>query len=277
MMETAKEHNRNVYMCFIDYKKAFDCVDHERLWVILKEMGVPVHLIVLLQTLYTKQEATIRTEFGETDTINIGKGVRQGCILSPLLFNIYAENTMREALADWDGVISIGGRMITNLRYADDTTLIAETKNELIAIMERVKLASEKAGLYLNVGKTKVMMSEDQGEMVVDGKHIEVVSHFIFLGSLITKDGFCEKEIRRRLAMGRSAMGGLTKIWKDRGITLRTKIRLVKALVFPIVLYGSESWTMRKLERNMIDAFELWCWRRLLRVTRIYRKINVWV
>ena len=161
--------------------------------------------------------------------------------------------------------------MITNLRYADDTTLIAETKNDLIAIMERVKLASEKAGLYLNVGKIKVMMTEDQREMVVDRKHIEVVSHFIFLGSLITKDGFCEKEIRRRLAMGRSAMGGLTNIWKYRGITLRTKSRLVKALVFPIVLYGAESWTMRK----MIDAFELWCWRRLLRVTWIDRKINV--
>ena len=99
--------------------------------------------------------------------------------------------------------------MITNLRYADDTTLIAETKNDLIEIMERVKLASEKAGLYLNVGKTKVMMTEDQGEMVVNGKNIEVVSNFIFLGSPITKDVFCEKEIRRRLAMGISAMGGL--------------------------------------------------------------------
>ena len=113
--------------------------------------------------------------------------------------------------------------------------------------------------------------------MEVDGKHIEVVSHYIFLGSLITKDGFSEKEIRRKLAMGRSAMGGLTKIWKDRGITLRTKIRLIKDLVFPIFLYRTESWTMRKLERKMIDAFELWCWRRLLRVTCIDRKKNVWV
>ena len=147
MMETVKEHNRNVYMCFIEYKNAFDCVDHERLWVILKEMGVPVHLIVLLRKLYTKQEATIRTYFGKTDTINIGKGVRQGYILPPLLFNIYAENIMREGLEDWDRGISIGGRRITNLIYADDTPLIAETKNDLKAIMERVKLASEKAGI----------------------------------------------------------------------------------------------------------------------------------
>ena len=121
------------------------------------------------------------------------------------------------------------------------------------------------------------MMTEDQGKMVVDGKHIEVVYHFIFLGSIITKDGFCESVIRRRLAMGRCAMGGLTKIWKDRGITLRTKIRLVKALVFPIVLYGADSWTMRKLESKMIDAFELWYWIRLLRVTWADRKTNVWV
>ena len=113
--------------------------------------------------------------------------------------------------------------------------------------------------------------------MVVDGKHIEVVSHFIFLGSLITNDGFCEREIRRRLAMGRSAMGGneLTKIRKDRGITLRTKIRLVKAFVFPKVIYGAEYWTIRKIEK-MTDAFELWCWIRLLRVTWIDRKTNVW-
>ena len=144
MMKTAKEHNRNVYMCFIDYKKTFYSVYHERLWVILKEMGVPIQLIVLLRKLYTKQESTIRTEIGETDTINIGKGVRQGCILSPLLFNIYTENIMRDALEDWDGGISIRGRRTTNLRYADDTTLIAETKNDLIVIMERVKLASEK-------------------------------------------------------------------------------------------------------------------------------------
>ena len=202
----------------------------------------------------------IRTEFGETDTINIGKGVRQGYILSPLLFNIYVEIIMREALEDWDGGISIGGRRITNLRYADDSSLIAETKNNLIAIMEGVMLVSEKVGLYLNVGKTKVMMTEDQGEMVVDGKHIEVVSHFIFLGFLITKDGSCEKEIR-----------------KDRGITLRIKIRLVKALVFPIVLYGAESWTMRKLERKMIDPFELWCRKWLLRVTWTDRKTNILV
>ena len=163
MMENAREHQRDLYMCFIDYTKAFVCVDHERLWVILRVMGVPVHLIVLLKRLYTNQEATVKTELGETDNIDIGKGVRQGCILPPLLFNIYEENIMREALEEWESGISIGGRMVTNLRYADDTTLLAGTKEDLVELVERVRRASEKAGLYLNVGKTKVMTTGDIG------------------------------------------------------------------------------------------------------------------
>ena len=206
MMEKAREHKRDLYTCFIDYKKAFDCVDHERLWVILGDMGVPVHMIVVLRRLYTNQETTVRTEFEETDNIDIGKGVRQGCILSPLLFNIYAENIMREALEEWESGISIGGRMVTNLRYADDTTLLAGTKEYLIELVERVRRASEKAGLYLKVGKTNVLSTRNIGEVTVDGKAIEVVTKFVFLLALITKDGLCEKVVRRRIAMGKAAM-----------------------------------------------------------------------
>ena len=117
---------------------------------------------------------------------------------------------MREALEEWERGISIGGRMVTNLRYADDTTLLAGTKEDLIELVGRVSRASEKAGLYLNVGKTKVMTTGDIGAVTVDGKDIEVVTKFVFLGALITEDGLCEKEVRRRIAMGKAAMGGLT-------------------------------------------------------------------
>ena len=119
-MERARDNQRELFICFIDYKKAFDCVDHQRLWNTLKCMGVPEHLIVMLSNLNTHQEATIRTEYGETCNIPIGKGVRHGCILSPLLFNIYAEKIMREALDKWDKGIGIGGGKVSNLRYADD-------------------------------------------------------------------------------------------------------------------------------------------------------------
>ena len=117
----------------------------------------------------------------------------------------------------------------------------------------------------------------DIGEVTVDGKDTEVVTKFVFLGALITKDGLCEKEVRRRITLGKSAMGGLTSIWKDRGVTLETKVKLVKVLVFPIELYGAETCTMRKHERRKIDAFELWCWRRVLRVSWMERKTHIWI
>ena len=124
---------------------------------------------------------------------------------------------------------------MTNLRYADDATLLAGTNEDLIERVERVRRASEKAGLYMNVGKTKVMSTGDIGQVTVDRKDIEVVTKFVFMGALITTDGLCEKEVRRRIATGKAAMGGLTSIWKDIGVTNETKVKLVKVLVFPIV------------------------------------------
>ena len=185
--------------------------------------------------------------------------MRQGCIISPLLFNIFADNIMREALEELASGISVGGRMVTNLRYADDTTLLAGTKEDLIELVERVRRASEKAGLYLNGGKTKVTTTWYIREVTVEGKDIDVVTKFVLLGALITKDGLYGKKVRRGIAMGKAAMGGLTSVWKDRGVTLETKVKLVKVVVFPIVLYGAETWTMRKHERRKIDAFEVWC------------------
>ena len=274
-MERARDNQRELFMCFIYYKKAFDCVDHQRLWNTLEGMGVPEHLIVMLSNLYTNQEASIRTEYGETGNIPIGKGVRQGCILSPLLFNIYAEKIMREALDKWDKGIGIGGRKVSNLRYADDTTLIAGNREDLIELIEKVKSSSEKAGLYLNVNKTKVIATGELDSIIVDGENIEVVERCVFLGALITSDGQIDMELRRRIAMGKSAMGSLRKIVKDRDLRLATKVKIVQTLIFPIILYGAETWTLKKKERAKIDAFEMWCWRNLLGVTYIDRKTNI--
>ena len=159
IIKKSREFQKNIYFCFIDYAKAFDCVDHNKLWKILKEMGIPDHLTCLLRNLYAGQEATVRTGHGTTDWFQIGKGVRQGCILSPCLFNLYAEHIMRNTgLDEAQTGIKTARRNINNLRYADDTTLMAESK-ELKSLLVNVKEESEKTGLKLNSQKTKITAS----------------------------------------------------------------------------------------------------------------------
>ena len=162
--------------------------------------------------------------------------------------------------------IEIAGRNINNLRYADDTTLMAESKQELKSFLMKVKAESEKVGLKVNIQKTKIMASGPITSWEIGGETVETVSDFIFLGSKITADGDCTHEIKRCLLLGRKVMTSLDSILKSRDIALPTKVRLVKAMVFPVVMYGCESWTVKKAERQRIGAFELWCWRRLLRV-----------
>uniref|UniRef100_A0A8D2J6E9 Reverse transcriptase domain-containing protein n=1 Tax=Varanus komodoensis TaxID=61221 RepID=A0A8D2J6E9_VARKO len=273
LMEKARELQKNICFCFIDYAKAFDCVDHNKLCQVLKEKGVPDHLICLLRNLY--QEATVRTGHRTTDWFKIEKGVRQGCIPSPCQFNLYAEHIMRKAGLDESPVgIKIAGRNINNLRYADDTTLMVENEEELKSLLMRVKEESAKVGLKLNIKKTKIMASSPLTSWQIDGEEMEVVTDFIFLGSKITADGYCSREIKRRLLLGRRAMANLDSILKSRDITLPTKVRIVKAMVFPVAMYGCESWTIRKAERQRIEAFELRCWRRLLRVPWTTRRSN---
>ena len=257
---------------FQNYAKAFDCVDHNKLWKILTEMGIPEHLICLLRNLYAGQEATVRTGHGTTDWFQIRKGLCQGCILSPCLFNLYAEYIMRNAgLEEAQAGIKIAGRNINNLRYADDTTLMAESEEELKSLLMKVKVESEKVGLKLNIQKMKIMASGPITSWEIDG---EIVSDFISGGSKITTDGDCSHEIKRRLLLGRKVMTNLDSIFKSRSITLPTKVHLVKAMVFPVVMYGCESWTVKKAECQRIDAFEWWCWRRLLRVPWTARRSN---
>ena len=224
-----------------------------------KRWECQTHLTCLLGNLYAGQEATVRSGHGTTDWFQVGKGVHQGCILSPCLFNLYAEYIIRNAgLEEAQAGIKIAGRNINDLRYADDTTLMAESK-ELKSLLMKVKEESEKFGLKLNIQKTKIMASGPITSWEIDGETVETVSDFIFLGSKITADGDCSHEIKRRLLLGRKVMTNLYSIFKSRDITLPTKVRLVKAMVFPVVMYGCESWTVKKAERQRIDAFALWC------------------
>ena len=243
-------------------------------WKILKEMGIPDHLTCLLRNLYADHEATVRTGHGTTDWFQIGKGVHQGCIFSPYLFKLYAEYIMRNAwLDEAQAGIRIVGRNISNLRYADDITLMAESEEELNSLLMKVKEESEKVGWKLNIQKTKIMASGPITSWQIDGETVETVADFILGGSKITADGDYSHETKRRLLLGRKVMTNLDRILKsrdkkirNRDITLSTKVCLAKAMVFPVVMYGCESWTIKKTEPQRIDAFELWCWRRLLKV-----------
>ena len=193
IIKKAREFQKNIYFCFIDYAKAFDCVDHHKLWEILKEMSIPDQLTCLLRNLYAGQEATVRTGHGTADWFQTGKGVHQGCILSPCLINLNAEYIMRNVgLDEAQAGIKIARRNINNLRYADDTTLMAESEEELKSLLMKVKEDSEKVGLKLNIQKTKIMASGPITSWQID---METVSDFIFWGSKITVDGNCSHEI----------------------------------------------------------------------------------
>ena len=217
-------------------------MDHKKLWKVLKEMGIPDHLTCLLRSLYACQEASFRTGHGTTDWFQFGKGVHQGCILSPCLFNLYAEYIMRNAgLDEAQAGIKIARRDINDFRYADDTALMAESEEERRSLLMKVKEKSEKVDFKLNIQKTKIMASGPVTSWKIEGETKETVIDFIFLGSKITADEDCRLEIKRCLLLGRKVMTNLDIMLKNRDVTLPPKVHVVKPMVFPVVMYGCES------------------------------------
>ena len=190
---------------------------------------------------------------------------------------------MRTALDDFDGTITIGGRKITNLRYADDIVLVAGSMNELKEVTNKVHVASNKSGLHLNPRKTKVMKIISDKEcytgqnLVIDGEDVETVSNFCYLGAIFTDSYDDTKEIKRRITIAKNAAVSLAKVWKNNSISLKTKLRILKCLVFPIATYGAECWVMKDSDRTRIDAFELWAYRRLLCIKWVEMRTNEWV
>ena len=238
-----QESSRKIYISvLLTMPKPLTVWITAKLWKILKEMGIADQLTYLLRSLYAGQEATVRTGHGTTDWFQIGKGVHQGCILSPCLFNLHVEYIMRNAsLDEAQAGIKIGRRNINNFRYIDDTTLMAESEEEQKSLLMKVKEQSEKVDLKLNIQKTKIMASGPITSWQIDRKTMETVRDFIFLGSKITADGNCSHEIKGCLLLGRKYMTNLNSILKSRDITLPKKFSLVKAMVFLVVMYGCES------------------------------------
>ena len=260
---------KNVYVCYIDYEKAFDRVYHNDLIETIKQIEIDGKDIRFIQNLYWNQCASIKLREGESNKLQIKRGVRQGCILSPKLFNLYTEEIFRKA--DKLPGINIGGKNFTNLRYADDTALVAETEEALQEIVDLVNEESAKKGLKMNVKKTKTMVicrnkETPQIEINVDGTNLEQVKQFKYLGQLITEDGKTDIEIRRRIEIARKNFMNMKDTLISRKLSLETKKRLVRCYILSTLLYASETWTISEEAWAKIEAFEMWIYRKMLRI-----------
>lgn len=240
-------------------------------------MGFPEHLVALLQSLYINQRACIRWNDDNTEFFQIGKGVRQGCIVSPHLFTAYTEQGMRNAEYEEFGV-KLGGVKISNLRYADDTALIENSESNIINFTNKVNDAGVALNLRLNVKKTKLMVGEKESvknyKIQIEGDCVEQVESFKYLGSLKSATADCTPDIKARIGNAKGKMMQLENIWKDRNLSTPLKLQILKALIWSVLLYGAEGWTLKKADENRINAAEMWLYRRLLRVSWKEKRTN---
>ena len=275
--ERAWSYRQPLFMCFVDFEKAFDRVSHKKLWSEMLKMGFPRHLVHLIRNLYESQQSNVRAGRHHSVWFRVGKGVRQGCLLSPYLFNIMAEVLMRMALEGFEGGFRIGGLRITNLRYADDIVLIASSPEELQELVDRLCTAANRLSMKINIGKTEVMQICDSDEPLVvkiNGTALKYSDAFKYLGCLFTDDAGASKEFDTRYAKAMTRMSELTKVWKSREISNNTKAFIVRTLVWPIFTYGCESWTMSKRQTERVQTFEHQCYRRALRISYVEHVTN---
>ena len=277
VIERAVEKQKDLYMCFIDFEKAFDTVRHEMLMERLRQIGVDAADLRVITNLYWGQRALVRIGDDRSGWTEIQRGVRQGCVLSPDLFSLYSQAVMDE-LVDMEG-IRIGGININNIRYADDTVLIADTEEKLQRLVDSLNEGCERYGLKINIGKTEVMGLTKRPEQLpvsisLRGDTLNQVSSFKYLGSLVSEDGKCDPDIRVRTGMAKTAFGQLRKILTSLAINIRTRVRVLKAYVWSVLLFGCEAWTISKEMRKRLQAAEMWFYRRMLRVPWTARRTN---
>jgi len=229
------------------------------------DVRYPLHLIDLLATLYRKHVAKFKIAGTLSEWFPVEKGVRQGCVLSPYLFNILAEMVMKETLDGFQGGLQNGGQMITNLHYADDIILLATSETELQELVDRLDRVSRRYSLLINIDKTKVMASDGIAcRILIQTKQLAQVNTFPYLGSLIAEAGKCTTEFRTRLNRQQAIGASLQKIWKSHIVPISMKIRLMEPLVWPVATCGCESWTLRKNEETHLEAFEMKGLRKIL-------------
>jgi len=277
LCERSLENGNDVYICFVDFEKAFDRVDWIRMLKILKDLGVDWRDRRMISELYMKQEAVIRVLDGESEPGVIGRGVRQGCPLSPLLFSIYAEGMMIEAFEDSKEGIRVGGELVRDVKFADDQGMVESTEIGLQTVMNRLNATAQRYNMKINVAKTKTMVVSKNGgitvKIMVGGQMIEQVKRFKYLGATLTEDGKCLADVKIRIAAAKDAFNKRRELLTKR-MRKEVKKRIIKSLIWPVALYGCETWTLRAEEIGKLNAFEMWTWRRMERVSWKDKKSN---
>lgn len=272
------DQQRNVFACFIDYEKAFDNVRHDKLMSLLKQIGLDGRDIRIIKNLYWNQSAHIKIGSMTTSDIQILKGVRQGCILSPLLFNLYSESIFQEALEDLEVGIRVNGKPINNIRYADDTVLLASDEKELQCLVDRVNNVGLKYGLKINIKKTKFMVitkiNIDHVRIRIEDQEIERVRRFKYLGCWLNDEWDPDEEIRSRIEIARSTFFKIKTLLCNRDLSLTTRWRATKCYVLSTLLYGVEGWTLKARTMSRLDSFEMWLYRRILKISWTERVTN---
>ena len=277
LVERTLEHDGEIYICFVDFEKAFDRVSWMKMLNILKDLGVDWRDRRLIANLYMRQEVMVRIDGKCTEAVKIGRGVRQGCLISPILFSIYAEAMMCEALEDIQDGIKVGGCSLPDVRFADDQAMMSSTQQGLQNIMQKLESTALGYDMRINTKKTKVMKISRHGggEIIinVNGQRLERVNKYKYLGTWVTDDGRCDLEVRTRIAMAKQVFSR-RKEMLTRGMSRRVKKKMVKTLIWSVALYCAESWTMKTDIVRRLEAFEMWIWRRMERIPWTEKKTN---
>jgi hypothetical protein len=281
LVQRCYDSNVKLYACFIDKEKAFDKVRHDKLMEILKSKNIDTKDIRLIENLYWNQEAEVRTEDGVSETIRILRGVRQGCILSPLLFNLYAEVIFNEVLSELNVGVKVNGVLINNIRFADDAVLMTTDLKDLEELVNKLNNKCSDFGIKINIHKTKFMVFENNSE-ITSNETLKIESISLtkeikvkYLGTWIVKEADNKTEIKSRIEQARQAFTSMQKLMCNRDLSIEIKKRMLNCYVWSVLLYGAETWTITKAELDKIKAFEMWCYRRILRISWTDRITNV--
>ena len=263
---------KKLYLCFVDYQKAFDRVRHDKLTEVMERAGIPELERRLIINLYWRQHAAVRWDDEVSRDVKVERGVRQGCVISPLLFNLYSEFMIKDAMENEEG-IKFNGINITDIRYADDAVLVADKRKKMQNMLDRLNETCKVYGMEINVKKTKLMImnkSEKQKGMLrcitLDNVPLEQVTRFKYLGSWITEDARSDEDIRARVGMAKAAFWQNKELMR-RNIRFSTKMRILNCYVFSVLNYGCESWTWNMAMLKKVNAFEMWCYRRMLKIS----------